>query len=223
VKIVAVIPVKLNNERAPGKNIKRFSDGTPLIHCVQAALKKCKKIDDVYIYCSQETIKEYIFEGFHYLKRDKMHDLSTATMNDILFSFSNEIKADVYVLAHATAPFLSSETIDKGIDAVAEGNCDSVIAVKKMQEFIWQDGKPANYDVNHIPRTQDLPPLFVETTGLYIFTGDVIRKCKSRIGERPFLLEVGKVEAVDINYPLDFEIADAIYSKMAIDDRKAKT
>jgi CMP-N-acetylneuraminic acid synthetase len=215
-KVVAIVPIKLNNERTPGKNIKRFSDGTPLIHCIQATLKKSKMIDTVYIYCSQTAIKEYIFDEFHYLKRDEIYDLPTATMNDILFAFTNEIEADIYVLTHATAPFLSPAVIDKGIEIVIEGNYDSVIAVEKMQEFIWKDGKPANYDINRIPRTQDLPPLFVETTGLYVFTKEVIRKFKSRIGERPFLLEVSKIEAIDINYPVDFEIADAIYSKMII-------
>lgn len=30
-KIVSFTPVKLNNERVPGKNTKRFKDGTPLI------------------------------------------------------------------------------------------------------------------------------------------------------------------------------------------------
>lgn len=35
-----------------------------------------------------------------------------------------------------TAPFQTSETIDKGIIAVKSGEYDSAIAVRKMQEFI---------------------------------------------------------------------------------------
>ena len=30
-KIVSIIPIKLNNERFPGKNIKEMADGRPLI------------------------------------------------------------------------------------------------------------------------------------------------------------------------------------------------
>lgn len=30
-KTIAFVPVKLNNERLPGKNLKKFSDGTPLV------------------------------------------------------------------------------------------------------------------------------------------------------------------------------------------------
>ena len=42
-KVVAFIPIKLNNERTPGKNIKRFSDGTPLMHFVQSSLLALKE------------------------------------------------------------------------------------------------------------------------------------------------------------------------------------
>lgn len=91
---------------------------------------------------------------------------------------------------------------------------DSVVSVEKMQEFIWQNNKPLNYDIVHIPRTQDLPPFFVETTGLYIFKRDIIQSLKTRVGEKPLLLEISKIESIDINYPEDFEIADAVYTKM---------
>ena len=33
-KIVAMVPVKLNSERVKGKNIRPFSDGTPLIQFI---------------------------------------------------------------------------------------------------------------------------------------------------------------------------------------------
>lgn len=42
-KTVAFIPIKMNNERTPGKNTKRFSDGTPLIYFVQQKVLQLKK------------------------------------------------------------------------------------------------------------------------------------------------------------------------------------
>ena len=50
----------------------------------------------------------------------------------------------------------------------------------------------------------------METTGLYIFTKEVIQNRRSRIGVKPFMIEVTKQEATDINDPEDFVIADAI-------------
>lgn len=209
-RTVALIPIKMNNERTPGKNTKRFMDGTPLISFIQTALLGCKEVNDIFVYCSQDDICEYILKGVNFLRRDKRFDSQSVNVNEMFYAFSQEVPADIYVLAHATAPFQTSETIDKGVLAVKSGEYDSAIAVRKMQEFIWKDGKAFNYNPQDIPRTQDLQPLFVETTGLYIFTKDVIENKKSRIGNNPYMLEVSPIEAVDINHPIDFEMADAI-------------
>ena len=213
-RTVALVPIKLNNERTPGKNTKRFDDGTPLIHCIERTLLECKEIDEIYVYCSKEEIKEYLLPGIHYLKRDERFDTAQANVNEMFYMFSTEVDADIYVLAHATAPFQKAESIDRGVLAVKSGEYDSALAVKKMQEFIWKNGCAFNYNPAFIPRTQDLEPLYVETTGLYIFTKCVIQTRHSRIGAKEYMLEVSPIEATDINNPVDFEIANAIYSEI---------
>ncbi len=210
--VVALVPIKMNNERTPGKNTKQLSDGTPLIQLILSSLKETVEIDDVYVFCSDDEIRTYLISGIHFLKRDKKYDAADADVNDMFYSFSREIPADIYVLAHATAPFQQAKSIDEGIRAVKSGKYDSAIAVKRMQEFFWKDGAPLNYDTKKIPRTQDLSPYFVETTGLYIYTKDVIQTKRSRIGDRPYMLCVSPIEAVDINNPIDFEMANAIYT-----------
>ena len=116
------------------------------------------------------------------------------------------------MLAHATAPFLRAETIEQGLNKVLHEGCDSALSVQKMQELFWRDGKPMNYDPDCVPRTQDLEPVYAETTGLYIYKRDLIIKHNRRIGFKTFLIEVSKIEAADINEPVDFEIADAIFN-----------
>lgn len=209
-KVVSLTPIKMNNERTPGKNTKKFDDGTPLIQFILNTLLKCKEIDESYVYCSKEEIKDYMISGVKYLKRDEKFDTAQADINEMLFAFSIEVPADIYVLAHATAPFQKAESIDRGIAAVKTGKFDSAVAVRKMQEFLWKDGTPYNYDPEFIPRTQDLNPMYVETTGLYIYTKEVIQTLHRRIGDREYLLEVSPIEATDINNPVDFEIANAI-------------
>ena len=213
-KVVALVPIKMNNERTPGKNTKPFDDGTPLIQFILKALKGADQVDETYVYCSKEEIKDYLIEGVNFLKRDEKFDTAQANVNDMFYTFSQQVPADIYVLAHATAPFQLSESINKGILAVKSGEYDSAIAVKKHQDFFWLDGKPLNYDPNHIPRTQDLAPIYMETTGLYIFTKEVIEKLRRRIGDKPYLLEVSEIEATDINNPIDFELANAIYTSI---------
>lgn len=210
-KTVAVVPVKLNNERVPGKNTKLLYDGTPLIHCILHALLESQEVDEVYVYCSKKEITDYILPGVQYLEREDIYDGADADINAMHYSITQKVDADVYVLAHATAPFLKAESIDAGIRAVKSGEYDSAISVNRLQDFIWKMGEPMNFDLRKIPRTQDLEPLFVETTGMYVFTKEAMEKFHSRTGEKPYMLEVSKIEAIDIDYPIDFGMANALY------------
>ena len=211
-KTVAIVPMKLNNRRLPQKNTKSFTNGKPLCYYILSTLLKVKGIDEVYVYCSNPGIKEYIPEAVKYLKRSTSLDQDTTKMNEVLQCFAGEVDADVYVMTHTTAPFISKESIEKGIAAISGGEYDSAFAAKKLQDFLWKDGVPFNYELNNIPRTQDLPALYEETSGFYIYKKNVIAELGRRIGEKPYIVEVGEIESVDIDEAEDFMIADAIFN-----------
>lgn len=211
-KTVAFVPIKLNSERLPLKNIKPFTNGKPLIAYILDTLKNVNNVDEIYVYCSDEKITEYLPEGVKFLKRDPYYDLSTTKFNEVLSSFAKLVEADVYVLTHATAPFMSAQSIEKGVDAVTSGKYESAHAVTLLREFLWRDGKPLNYELDNIPRTQDLPDIYAETCGLYVYTSDLIINKGRRISDNPFLVEITKIEACDINDEDDFIIADAIFN-----------
>lgn len=213
-KIVAIVPMKLNNRRLPQKNTRSFTNGKPLCYYILNTLLKSEKIDEVYVYCSNEDIKEFIPKGVHYLKRSTSLDQDTTKMNEVLKCFANEVPANIYVMTHTTAPFIKLESIEQGLDKVASGEYDSSFAAKKLQDFLWKDGKPFNYELNNIPRTQDLEPLYEETSGFYIYKSDVITKLGRRIGNNPYIVEVSEIEGIDIDELEDFQIADSVYNHL---------
>lgn len=211
-KTVAFVPIKTNNERLPGKNTKCFSNGIPLITYILQTLCKVDGADEIYVYCSDESIRQYLPSNVRFLKRSRELDLSVTSFNKVLTSFAEEVEADLYILAHATAPFIKPESFEKAINAVKSGRYDSALAVQKQQEFLWKGGSPYNYDPVHIPRTQDIEPLYVETCGMYVYTSELIRKYGRRVGNTPCLIEVSKIEGMDINDLEDFMMADAVAS-----------
>lgn len=216
-KVTAVVPMKLNNRRLPQKNTKCFKNGKPLCWYILSTLLKINEIEEVYVYCSNPDIKKYIPEGVNYLKRSEDLDQDSTKMNEVLQAFAREIPSDIYVMTHTTAPFIKSSSIKKGLEAVLSGDYDSSFAVKKLQDFLWKDGRPFNYELDNIPRTQDLLPLFEETSGFYIYKSNIITNLNRRIGQKPFLVEVGEIESIDIDEPEDFKIADAIYNHIILE------
>ena len=212
-KTVAVVPMKLNNRRLPQKNTTPFTNGKPLCYYILTTLLTVKEIDEIYVYCSNPDIKNYIPDQVEFLKRPVSLDTDDTSMNEVLCSFSNEVPADVYLMSHATSPFIKKESIETGLNAVLSGEYDSSFAVKKIQDFLWKDGCPLNYELDRIPRTQDIVPLYEETSGFYIYRNEVIKNNR-RIGDKPFMVEVGEIESIDIDEREDFLIADAIHNYM---------
>lgn len=208
-KIVSVIPIKMNNERLPGKNTKLLQ-GMPLIYYVQKNLLAIDEIDERYVFCSNDDIYSYLLPGVNYLKRPSYLDEPTSNFTQIFIEFMKTIHADIYVYAHATAPFIEETTTRECIEKVLSGEYDSAFCAVKIQDFLWSDGKPLNFDAENLPRSQDLPVIYRETSGVYVFRKEVFEKYHRRIGTKPFVKEVTYREAVDINTIEDFELAQTL-------------
>ncbi len=205
-KTVAFVPIKLNSERLPHKNILDIA-GHPLCWHICNTLLGVKNIDEVYVYCSDPLINNYLPQGVKFLRRDKKLDGKYVKGNEIYESFIKEIDADVYVLAHTTSPFVKIESIENALSHVLLGENDSAFSAEKIQTFAWYDGKTINYDLTDVPRTQDLKPIWVETSAFFIFKKEVFTEYKRRIGFTPYIQEVGGIEAIDIDEKKDFDLA----------------
>lgn len=216
-KTVAFIPIKLNNERTPGKNIKPFADGTPLMNFVQKSLLLLKEegvIDEAYVFCSDEAVKDYILEGISFLQRPKFLDCKETKGTEIYETFVNMVEADVYVLAHATSPFVTSAHIKECIKAVQSEKYDSAFCAKEIQNFLWKNGVPMNFTLNDPPRTQDMEPIYMEQSTPYVFTKETFMQYHARTGLKPYICACSEIECVDIDYPEDFEMANILYMNL---------
>ena len=169
-------------------------------------------IDEFYVFCSDSSIQNYLTPKVQYLERSKKLDSQTTTSQDIINEFIDKIDADVYCLCHCTSPFVKTEHFDEVIQALISDKFDSSFTAKKIQKHLWNEYKNAlNFDPRNIPRTQDLPPLYEEIPAIFAFRKDMYKKLQRRIGCNPYIVEVNAVEAMDIDYPEDFIIANAIY------------
>lgn len=208
-KVIAVMPIKLNNERLPGKNTM-FLGEKPLLQHQLLAMQQTGLADEIYVYCSDEAVCPYLPDGIRFLKRPAELDLPSSNFTQIFSAFSSIVPAEIYVYVHATAPFITQRTMIECIQAVCSKEYDSAFCAVKIQDFLWKGGEPLNFDAANIPRSQDLEPIYRETSGVYVFTRGVFETYHRRIGKKPFIKEVSFKEAVDINNPEDFRLAEAM-------------
>lgn len=208
-KVALFIPIKLNNQRLPGKNILDL-DGKPVCEYLFETINTIDGIHEKYVYCSDEAIASYIPEGIQFLKRDSRLDDYMTKGLDIIEAFVNDVEADIYIITHVTQPFTKAESIEKALQKVVSGEYDSAFSAVALQDYMWYRGKPFNYNMKDIIRTQDLEPIYMETGAFFIFTKEVFMELHQRIGNHPYIYEIDQFEAVDIDTKEDFEFAEAV-------------
>lgn len=208
-KTVAFVPIRLNSQRVAGKNLRPLN-GEPLMCHILKSLTRVEAIDEVYVYCSDERIRELLPEGVRFLRRPETLDRDTTLGQEIYDAFTAEVEADLYVLAHATSPFIRPATIAEALGKVQSGEYDSAFSAERIQTFAWFEGRPLNYRLDSIPRTQTIEPVYIETSAFFIFPRALWCERRQRIGDRPWMAVVDRIEGLDIDYPEDFAMAEII-------------
>ncbi|MBT2248083.1 acylneuraminate cytidylyltransferase family protein [Arthrobacter sp. BHU FT2] len=213
--VSAIVPMRHNSERVPGKNY-RLLGGKPLYHHIVETLLQVAEIDDVVIDTDSEKILDDAGKAFPNVKlllRPSHLRSGDTPMNDVLINTIDQLDSDVILQTHSTNPFLSSNVLSQALTTFSEQSqhFDSVFGVTRVQARLWDaQTQPINHDPAILLRTQDLPPVYLENSCFYIFTPELVRRTGNRIGASPLMVEVPAGEAVDIDEESDFLLAEAI-------------
>jgi CMP-N-acetylneuraminic acid synthetase len=219
-RVVALVPMRHDSERVPGKNYRPLG-GRPLFHHVVDALRASGRVDQVVIDTDSPVIAADAAETFPDVTvLDRPEELrgGDVPMNDVLLHDVGQVSADLYLQTHSTNPLLRADTIRRAVDEFlsARDEHDSLFSVTPLQTRLWTaDGAPINHDPAVLLRTQDLPPVMEENSCLYLFTGAGLVERGTRIGERPLLFPIDPEEAWDIDDELDWRIVELLYSERA--------
>ncbi|CAA6812707.1 MAG: Acylneuraminate cytidylyltransferase family protein [uncultured Sulfurovum sp.] len=217
-KITALLPMKGNSERVPNKNMRYF-DGAPLYHAVMKALLASQYVESVVINTDSPIIAEDATKHFGdkviIIDRPESIQGGDVSMNIIIDYDLNKLEGEHFLQTHSTNPLVRSETIDRAIEAYFRQlkTNDSLFGVTKIQtRFYDKDATPVNHNPEELLRTQDLEPLYEENSNFYIFSKSSFDNVgKKRIGLKPQIFEVNKLEAIDIDEPEDFKLAELLH------------
>lgn len=214
-EVVALIPMRHESERIPGKNLRRFV-GKPLFHRIIETLLASDKISRIVIDTDSDEIASDVEGNFRRIEIiSRPHHLlgGETPMNAILLHDVGLVEADLYLQTHSTNPLLRTSTIDAALKAfLDQSRYDSLFAVTRLQTRLWDShSRPINHDLDELRRTQDLEPVFEENSNIYIFTKESLQATGNRIGRKPMMFEIDRDEAWDIDEEVDLRIAECLY------------
>lgn len=213
--IAALVPMRHNSQRVPGKNYRPLA-GKPLYQHIIETLVAVPEITTIMVDTDSPPVMDGLRRDFPQIKlieRPESLRAATIPMNEILAYDTAQVDADFYLQTHSTNPLLKAETLSGAI-ANFMGQYpafDSMFSVTRWQtRFYDQLTRPINHNPAILLQTQDLPPVYEENSCFYMFTRPNLMARRNRMGERPLMFEIPRLEAVDIDEESDFEIADLL-------------
>lgn len=210
-KLGIYIPIKRYSSRVKYKNTKEFYSNQSLIDLKLQQLLSFVDSKQIYLYIDDPWLESYakryntnivFFQSKSYLPSQK---------DDIT-------RFDFIMRCCVTLPFLSAKTMRVGYDLLIKNQekFDFLFTAEKVQAHIVQSNfSPLNFKFKFTdhPLSQNLEPFFILKSGMFLFKSahlTAFHEHQKFSQLKPFIYELTKIQAIDINEIADWEMAQII-------------
>ena len=110
--VVALVPMRHESERVPGKNYRDFL-GKPLFEYILDTLQACPRIEQIVVDTDSPAIRSQIAESHPevvLIDRPERLRSGMTPMTAVLLHDVTEVSADFYLQTHCTNPLLTTGT-----------------------------------------------------------------------------------------------------------------
>jgi len=225
-KIICMVPARLNSKRVSRKNI-RLINGKPLIGYVLETLQACKQFDAIFVNSEAEIFgdiaKHY---GVNFYKRPSALSSDTATNDQFMLDFMNNVDGDVVIQVLPTSPLVTSAEIKNFVAEMETGLYDTLISVEHKQIACLYKDQEINFDrlaVN--PPSQTMTPIKAYATVLMGWRYDKFKEDMRRFGSGYHgglgptgYFELRGLSTLDIDREEDFCLVERIILSQEIQD-----
>lgn len=223
-KAIAIIPARGGSKRIPRKNVKDFL-GMPIIaYSIKAALLS-GVFDEVMVSTDDEEIaavaREYGAVVPFFRSAETSNDFASTAdvILEVLGKYAEiDVHFDIVACIYATAPFLSVETIKKGMDAIKQNGYDSAFT---CVEFSYPILRSMIIDKNNrismkwpeyqLSRSQDLEKFYHDAGQYYVSKTDNYIEHKAFCGNNTAPLILSELSVQDLDTETDWKIAEIKY------------
>ncbi|EPO2004127.1 cytidylyltransferase domain-containing protein [Campylobacter coli] len=207
-KFTAVIPVKANSSRLPGKNIKPFGNENLLTRKIRQV--KASNIADRIIVSSDsdEMLQMARDMGVEAIKRPIEFADESRPFGEFLIYLTELIKEGHLAYTCATSPFFDENLMinaKKEYLKALKNDYDSLIAIYKFKHYMLDEKGPLNYKLGLAHQnSQDLPALDFFTNGIVISPIKSIKNWFYHYGPKAYRFEVNQKVSIDIDTKYDY-------------------
>ena len=219
-----IIQTRLGSKRTPQKSIKPFA-GTTLFDIAIKKILNSKVIPKNNVYVSvyeQELVdiaKKYNM-NIYYRSYESANEHGSGSSR-LLYEWYNKLPFKYCILLNICHPLLKIETIDSFANYYLNIKASGLFGVIKKKQYYWnQKGELITpwIDGFSVMNTNLVEPTFEAAHSLYASEMSTVEN-EIWMGKAPYtinnpaLFAIDEVEAYDIDYPWQFDIAEMLYKK----------
>lgn len=205
-ELTVVIPLRKGSQRVKNKNTRLFC-GQSLFYYKAMVIKELGlrvivDSDDDYVLSEAEKF------GFEARKRPDYFASNQCTNSEYHEYLGRNCDTKHILIAQVTNPLIRLSTFKSVIEKYFQDNLSGVMAVQRLKTFLWNENGPVNYSLKNAVNSQDLPPYWSPTFGVVIAPAESIVSQRNLFVEKAYFLELDDFEAIDIDTPFDFWLAE---------------
>ena len=217
-----VVPARRGSSRIAEKCALPFGGEDTLIAWKLKQLKQVIPAERIYLSSEDDGFLE-IARGLDVSRHKRPVHLATdhiAPFRDVITGIVQDIPHAHVAWCTVVCPLMSPRDYCGAFHAYAreviDGEYDSLVGVTPAKEYLWSAEAPLNYEAsrNHTI-SQELPDWYRVSNSIYMCRKDLILQREYFLGERPFLEQLPKLSAIDIDVIEDYHIAAALHAVYA--------
>lgn len=224
-RVLGIIPARGGSKGIPRKNLKKINNKT-LIEITYVCAKNSKLLTKIAVSsdCNEilDHCKEIGLASTECIKRpDELASDTASSASVVRHALEHyEQEGDIFdavVLLQPTNPMRKPEWIDKSIAKLREHGkaISSVVTVvnvggnhpQRMYRIKKNVLHPIQKNTNPQLARQKLEPIYIRSGDVYCCWASQPKESNNLIGEVSIAIEVGEDETINIDKPLDLEIA----------------
>ena len=221
-RFLAVIPARGGSKSVPRKNIRPLT-GRPLLHYTLDQVRGVPEIDRAVVSTDDPEIADVARAGGgEALARPADLATDSAPTEWALLDALDQLEAqgsvfDYVIVLEPTSPFRTPATIRRCMVRIIACGAPSLMTVVETRATIGrlEDGWFRPLVPGAPRRRQDREPFYIESSTVYVARVPFLRETGSLVAEDWAAEIIPESEAVDINTPQDFELAEALMASSA--------